>query len=62
MCSKLGSMLAPLVIALGQIAWYFPLLLLGALSALEGLLVLPLPETLNTVLPETVQDVEIPKQ
>lgn len=61
MSSKIGSMLAPLLIALSDVYEFLPLTILGIIAIIEGLLVLPLPETKDMVLPETIEDVDSPK-
>lgn len=58
MCSRIGSMLAPFVISLSTVAPWLPLVVLGSLVFLEAILVLPLPETKDTSLPDTVGDAE----
>lgn len=60
MCARIGSMLAPLVIALSDIAAFLPLTILGALATIEALLILLLPETCGINLPDTIQDLENP--
>ncbi|KAK5650955.1 hypothetical protein RI129_001984 [Pyrocoelia pectoralis] len=61
MLTKLGAMIAPLIIGLGSISPIIPMATFSALSLIEALLVHPLPETLNSMLPETVGDVESDK-
>ncbi|GLV31842.1 uncharacterized protein CBL_07602 [Carabus blaptoides fortunei] len=58
MCSRIGSMFAPFIISLSTVAPWLPLLVLGSLVFLEAILVLPLPETKDTSLPDTVGDAE----
>lgn len=60
MFSRIGSMLAPLVAALHDLAPSLPLIVLAILGVLEALLVLPLPETLGNTLPEKIEDLENP--
>ncbi|CAH0559511.1 unnamed protein product [Brassicogethes aeneus] len=58
MFSRMGSMVAPLVIALEGTSTILPLLFLALAAIVEAVLVLPLPETKGQSLPETVEDVE----
>ncbi|KAB0802124.1 hypothetical protein PPYR_04310 [Photinus pyralis] len=58
MFSKLGSMIAPIVLQSGEYATFVPLLILGSTSFIQAALVLPLPDTLNKRLPDTIEDVE----
>ncbi|KAK5650959.1 hypothetical protein RI129_001988 [Pyrocoelia pectoralis] len=58
MFSKLGSMIAPIVLESGEYATFIPLLILGSVSFLQAALILPLPDTLNRQLPDTIEDVE----
>lgn len=60
MFSRIGSMLAPLVIALHDVTPMLPLLTLSILAAIEALLVIPLPETKGMVLPEKIEDLYQP--
>lgn len=62
MCARIGSMMAPLVIALNDVAPFLPLTLLGLLATVEALLILPLPETCGMKLPETVEDLQNPSR
>lgn len=61
MFSRIGSMLAPLIIALHELAPYLPLMILCCAACLEAILVLPLPETKGKPLPQTVYDLEMEK-
>lgn len=56
MFSRIGSMLAPLVIALHDVTPFLPLLVLAGMAGIEALLVIPLPETKGMVLPEKIED------
>lgn len=56
MFSRVGSMLAPLVASLHYTSPLLPLLTLAILAAVEALLVLPLPETRGSLLPEKLED------
>ncbi|KAG5876528.1 hypothetical protein JTB14_033724 [Gonioctena quinquepunctata] len=58
MFSRIGSMLAPLIIALEDIGPSLPLMILTFAAFVEALLVLLLPETKGRALPETVDDLE----
>lgn len=58
MCKKFGAVLAPLVIELGKVGWFLPLLVFAVSSILLGLLIIPLPETSNKNLPDTISDIE----
>ncbi|KAL3278180.1 hypothetical protein HHI36_013521 [Cryptolaemus montrouzieri] len=60
-CSRIGSMLAPLIISLHDIAPFLPLLLLGIFNVIEFFLLLMLPETAGTHLPEVISDLEVKK-
>ncbi|XP_045468546.1 organic cation transporter protein-like isoform X4 [Harmonia axyridis] len=57
-CSRIGSMAAPIVIALHDTAPFLPLLLLGIFNIVETCLILMLPETEGTVLPELIDDLD----
>lgn len=58
MFSRIGSMLSPLIISLEEINTALPLLILAAAAFVETILILPLPETKGTLLPETIDDLE----
>lgn len=53
-----ASIIAPFVVYLANISTSLPLLILGVLGTLGGLLALFLPETLDQELPQTLQDGE----
>ncbi|XP_066254276.1 organic cation transporter protein-like isoform X2 [Euwallacea similis] len=57
MFSRLGSMIAPLVVSLLDTARFLPLLVIGGVTLLQAALVVLLPEV-GRGLPDTVQDVE----
>ena len=57
MFSKIGALLASVVVNMGEVGWYIPLVVFGCLSFLQVILALPLPETNNYDLPEIVDDV-----
>ncbi|CAH1969384.1 unnamed protein product [Acanthoscelides obtectus] len=61
MFSRLGSMIAPLIISLEELSPFLPLLVLAIASIAEAILVLPLPETKGAKLPETIDDLDDPK-
>ncbi|NWT62933.1 S226B protein, partial [Erythrocercus mccallii] len=56
--SRLGSIMAPLVKMGGELFPALPFLIYGAAPVVSGLVATFLPETRNTALPETVQEVE----
>lgn len=60
MSSRIGSMLAPLVISLHEVSTFLPLLVLAVLAVAEAVLVLPLPETQATLLLEKLEDLNKP--
>ncbi|XP_017071445.1 beta-alanine transporter isoform X1 [Drosophila eugracilis] len=53
-----ASIIAPFVVYLANISQALPLIILGILGIIGGLLALLLPETLNHVLPQTLSDGE----
>lgn len=60
MFTRLGSMLAPLVISLSDFYDFLPLTIMGFLVLSECFLIIPLQETKGIVLPETIEDVDSP--
>ncbi|XP_038048035.1 organic cation transporter protein-like isoform X2 [Patiria miniata] len=58
MASRIGGIIAPLILLLDDVWAPFPLLLFGAPSILAGLLAFLLPETRGKCLPETVEEAE----
>ncbi|KAJ6640384.1 Organic cation transporter protein, partial [Pseudolycoriella hygida] len=58
MIGRIGSMAAPQTPLLGEYMAALPLILFGGLSIISGLLSLMFPETLNTILPDTVKEAE----
>ncbi|NWQ99017.1 S226A protein, partial [Paradoxornis webbianus] len=56
--SRLGSIMAPLVKMGGELFPAMPFVIYGAAPVVSGLVAAFLPETRNTALPETVEDVE----
>lgn len=55
--SRIGGMLAPFILMLGDVVPSLQFTALGLLTFLSGLLNLKLPETLGQPMPETVADV-----
>ncbi|XP_072389714.1 solute carrier family 22 member 3-like [Diabrotica undecimpunctata] len=58
MCSRVGSMFAPFLITLEEKETALPLIILTSITLVQVALVLPLQETKNLKLLETVQDLE----
>uniref|UniRef100_A0A8C5B2E5 Solute carrier family 22 member 6, like n=1 Tax=Gadus morhua TaxID=8049 RepID=A0A8C5B2E5_GADMO len=58
MMARLGAMAAPLVLLLGEYVTWLPGFVFGLVPLVSGIAALLLPETLNTPLPDTIQDVE----
>ncbi|CAL8303310.1 unnamed protein product [Gadus morhua 'NCC'] len=58
MMARLGAMVAPLVLLLGEYVTWLPGLIYGLVPVLSGVAAFLLPETLNIPLPDTIQDVE----
>lgn len=58
MWARIGGILAPYINATSSIWQPFPLIILGSMAFVSGLLSLYLPETLNKKLPETIEDGE----
>lgn len=56
MIGRAGSMLAPQIPLLAKIAPSLPLVVFGVVSIVSGVLVMQLPETRNTRLPDTVEE------
>lgn len=59
MFSRMGSMISPLVISMQDVSPYLPLIVLGSGAVLETFLILLLPETKGTPLPETIDDLNV---
>ncbi|XP_071818796.1 organic cation transporter protein-like isoform X1 [Apostichopus japonicus] len=53
---RIGSILGPLILALGEVIEFLPLLIFGLSAIVGGLLVIFLPETRGAKLPETLAD------
>ncbi|XP_034555760.1 solute carrier family 22 member 6-B [Notolabrus celidotus] len=60
MCARTGGVLAPMLYLLKGISPRAPMLLCGLCPLLGSVLTLLLPETANTPLPDTIEDVEGP--
>lgn len=56
--ARLGSMIAPLMLLLEGFLAGFPLLILTVISICQILMILPLPETKNVNLPDTLEEAE----
>lgn len=56
MIGRVGSMIAPQTPLLSKVWVPLPMLIFGCLGITSGVAILRLPETLNTQLPDTVQD------
>ncbi|KHJ88710.1 hypothetical protein OESDEN_11494 [Oesophagostomum dentatum] len=54
--SRLGGVLAPYIAALSRISPILPMLVLGLISLIGGLITFILPETLNRQLPSTIKE------
>ncbi|XP_071798964.1 organic cation transporter protein-like isoform X1 [Asterias amurensis] len=57
-CGNIGTVVAPFVLYLDEVAPYLPLTIIGALCVLSSILVPILPETKDKPLPETIEDSE----
>lgn len=57
-CARIGSMIAPFIATMGSIEPWLPPLLFGCLPIIVSLLCFLLPETMNSELPETIEDGE----
>lgn len=57
--SRIGGILAPLVILLGEYHTALPMLIYGSLPIVAGLLCTLLPETRGQALKDTLQDLEL---
>uniref|UniRef100_A0A4X2JSE7 Solute carrier family 22 member 8 n=1 Tax=Vombatus ursinus TaxID=29139 RepID=A0A4X2JSE7_VOMUR len=58
LCARMGSMIAPLVKITGEVMPFIPAIIYGVVPILGGISAFFLPETLNTALPETIEDLE----
>lgn len=59
MFARIGSMIAPAVFSLNVIFDDLPLILLAAMSIAQIFLLLPLPETKDSPLPDTLEQAEL---
>ncbi|XP_070568360.1 organic cation transporter protein-like [Ptychodera flava] len=55
-CARIGGILAPQLLLMGDVWAKLPSLVFGGATVLAGLLILPLPETRGTKLPETMEE------
>ncbi|KAJ8266127.1 hypothetical protein GJAV_G00126240 [Gymnothorax javanicus] len=55
---RLGAMVAPLILILGEVITWLPAMIYGGLPILAGVIALFLPETLAKPLADTIQDAE----
>lgn len=58
MMARLGAMVAPLVLLFSEAVVWLPGLIYGGAPILSGIFAYFLPETLNSPLPDTIQDAE----
>ncbi|XP_040005641.1 solute carrier family 22 member 6 isoform X2 [Xiphias gladius] len=58
MMARVGAMVAPMVLLIGDYIPWLPGLIFGAAPILSGVAAIFLPETLGSPLPDTIQDVE----
>lgn len=58
MMARLGSMVAPMVLLVGDSIPWIPGLIYGGVPILSGLVGLFLPETRGSPLPDTIKDAE----
>lgn len=56
--ARIGSMLAPGLVALENVNEEFPIIILTIMSLAQTLLVVPLPETTDCPLPDTLKQAE----
>lgn len=56
--ARIASMMAPAVVSLDSVVPNLPLILLAVTSAIQILLLLPLPETKDSPLPDTLEQAE----
>lgn len=59
MFMRIGSMVAPFLISLKKVSYVLPLSILALLAIVEALMVLPLPETHGSTLPDTLYDIQV---
>lgn len=53
---RLGAMVAPMVLLMSEAVAWLPSVIYGGAPILSGVFAYFLPETLNTPLPDTIQD------
>lgn len=58
MIARIGSMIAPFISQAADVAFWIPPVVFGIIPLIAALLTLLLPETNNTVLPESIEDGE----
>ena len=58
MSARIGGIIAPLILILGDYWQPLPLIVFGSVAVIAGLLVLLLPETKGKTLPETIEEGE----
>ncbi|XP_068200657.1 solute carrier family 22 member 21-like [Palaemon carinicauda] len=58
MCARIGGLIAPFVAYTAETYKPLPLLIFGALSIISGMLIVLLPETVGSELPQTLQESE----
>ncbi|CAI8008235.1 Solute carrier family 22 member 15 [Geodia barretti] len=56
--SRLGGIMSPIILIMGGVSLGLPMVVMGCLGLLAGLLSLHLPETLHQPLPETLAELE----
>ncbi|XP_032229103.1 organic cation transporter protein [Nematostella vectensis] len=65
MCARVGAILSPFIVMLAQLPGFsltFPVSIFGVLAVLAAISSLWLPETLNTSLPQTIEEMERTKE
>ncbi|XP_043925125.1 solute carrier family 22 member 5 isoform X1 [Protopterus annectens] len=61
MASRLGSIISPYFVFLGQYDEYLPYILMGSLTVLSGILTIFLPESFGIPLPDTIDQMQMVK-
>ena len=59
MCARVAGILAPIILLLNEYWGPLPVVIFGSLSIIAGLLILFLPETLGSQLPQTIEEGEL---
>ena len=59
MCARVASIISPLILVLSDYWGPLPIVIFGALSVIAGCLILLLPETVGTKLPQTIEEGEL---